>query len=63
MQADLMRLKKTVSNHTGKLEDVISHLLAVETMLDGMRREIRENGKREALTFRKRDIGGEEDGV
>jgi predicted nucleic acid-binding Zn-ribbon protein len=50
------RIKKTLHNHTAKLEDVVAHLSAVEEMIDGMRREIKENGKRELLTFQKRPL-------
>lgn len=51
------RLKKTVQNHTAKLDEMIAHLSAVETMIDGMKRKM---GK-EVLTFKAKPIEGETD--
>ncbi len=61
LQRDNARLKRTIANHSAKLEEVVNHLMAVETMIDGMRREIKENGQRAVLTFKARPLAQEEE--
>ena len=54
LKRDNARIRRTLRNHTAKLEEVVAHLAAVETMIDGMRRDI----GRERLTFKARPIEG-----
>ena len=55
-------MKRAILNNRAKMDDVIAHLIAVETMIDGMRREIWRNGQKEVLTFKKMPLVEEEDG-
>lgn len=55
------RQKLTIANHTRKINELIDHLIAVELILDGIRKEIKKNGGKEVLTFRKEEIEKEKE--
>lgn len=38
-QRDLERMKKTIQNHTGKLEDILATVNAMQKVMDGWRRK------------------------
>jgi len=58
LHRELDRQKKRVTNMTYKLDEVINTVNAVQSMIDGMKRDIKENGFiKEVQVFKAQPIG------
>ena len=52
LQRELARQKKRVTNHTVRLDELVEHLIAVETFIDGLKRRM----DNEELTFKAKPL-------